>query len=444
MRDYYYILGIFQSSTEHEIKTAYRKLSMKFHPDKNNGEKFYEERFKEIQEGYEILSNPLKRREYDARLNQFTSSRTNRDNLKNTEEELRNKFEEEFRKREAEIKRNYQAREERINNEAERKIKEENFRSAQTLHQTKERGVNYTPLFITICIAALAIFIYFKYNEQKSIKQSQLAIGDTTTKALTTNLVDTASNSFFSIKDLVLILNNGSQMKFSDFPSSDYLRENKDWKKFSFTDIDNDDIPELTINFFTGGAHCCFEYFIFKQISKNTFKQIFTFEGGEGALTIDGSEIKINFFEQIGYFFTCYACGISDSLPHKYFSPQITLNYSKDKFTLAPTDDYLNKTIIEDLEYLKNRTVPIMDTTDNMDDGTRRAFAERIITYFFNNHENLYATKILFQTYYFGEDRTMIWDNIEKQIANILNMQFAIDNHFKELERNIANMKGTN
>ena len=314
MRDYYYILGITNNASEQEIKTAYRKLSMKFHPDKNSGEKFFEERFKEIQEAHEVLSNSSKRREYDVRLNQFTSSRTNRDNLNNTEAELKKIFEEELRKREAEIKRNYQAREEKIKEEAERKIKDKTFRATQTVNQKTEKQTSYTPLIVIICIAVL-FFLIYKSNEQKPIEQSQLPISDTMTTVLQTAFADSSSNNFFKTNDILLILNDSSQVKLSDFPSTDYLSKHKDWREFSFTDIDNDDIPELTVNFFTGGAHCCFEFYLFKQISKNTFRQIFTFEGGEGALTIDGSEIRINFYEQIGYFFTCYACDISESLP---------------------------------------------------------------------------------------------------------------------------------
>jgi curved DNA-binding protein CbpA len=65
IRDYYYILGIANNASGDEIRTAYRKLSMKFHPDQNSGDKFFEERFKDIQEAYETLSDDLKRKLYD-------------------------------------------------------------------------------------------------------------------------------------------------------------------------------------------------------------------------------------------------------------------------------------------------------------------------------------------------------------------------------------------
>lgn len=64
-RDYYEILGIARSAQPEELKKAYRKLAVQFHPDKNAGDKKAEERFKELSEAYEILSDPQKRQMYD-------------------------------------------------------------------------------------------------------------------------------------------------------------------------------------------------------------------------------------------------------------------------------------------------------------------------------------------------------------------------------------------
>src|SRR3954463_15935494 len=64
-RDYYEILGIARTAKEEEIKKSYRKLARKYHPDLNPNNKQSEEKFKQIQEAYEVLSDADKRKRYD-------------------------------------------------------------------------------------------------------------------------------------------------------------------------------------------------------------------------------------------------------------------------------------------------------------------------------------------------------------------------------------------
>ena len=64
-RDYYEVLGVSKTATDEEIKKAYRKLALKYHPDYNPGDKSAEEKFKEINEAHEVLSDPEKRKRYD-------------------------------------------------------------------------------------------------------------------------------------------------------------------------------------------------------------------------------------------------------------------------------------------------------------------------------------------------------------------------------------------
>ena len=64
-RDYYEVLGVSKNASETEIKKAYRKLALKYHPDKNPGDKEAEEKFKEAAEAYEVLSNAEKKQRYD-------------------------------------------------------------------------------------------------------------------------------------------------------------------------------------------------------------------------------------------------------------------------------------------------------------------------------------------------------------------------------------------
>ncbi|MBF0552429.1 MAG: DnaJ domain-containing protein, partial [Deltaproteobacteria bacterium] len=65
-KDYYKTLGVPKSATEEEIKKAYRKQALKHHPDRNKGNRAAEEKFKELNEAYAVLSNKKKRQQYDA------------------------------------------------------------------------------------------------------------------------------------------------------------------------------------------------------------------------------------------------------------------------------------------------------------------------------------------------------------------------------------------
>jgi curved DNA-binding protein len=64
-KDYYQVLGVSRSATADEIRSAYRKLALKFHPDRNPGNKQAEEKFKEMNEAYQVLSDTQKRARYD-------------------------------------------------------------------------------------------------------------------------------------------------------------------------------------------------------------------------------------------------------------------------------------------------------------------------------------------------------------------------------------------
>jgi len=64
-RDYYEVLGVDRQASQDQLKRAYRKLAMQFHPDRNGGDPEAEQRFKEVGEAYQVLSDPERRQRYD-------------------------------------------------------------------------------------------------------------------------------------------------------------------------------------------------------------------------------------------------------------------------------------------------------------------------------------------------------------------------------------------
>jgi len=68
LKDYYEILGVKPKATDEEIRNAYKKLAKAFHPDKHQGDAFFSEKFKSLQEAYGVLSDADKRRDYDTQL----------------------------------------------------------------------------------------------------------------------------------------------------------------------------------------------------------------------------------------------------------------------------------------------------------------------------------------------------------------------------------------
>jgi len=126
MKDYYYILGISKNAPNDEIKKAYRKLSMKFHPDQNQGDPFFEERFKAILEANEVLSNTGKRNTYDVEFNSYFSGKSNHqyanyaEQIKREYQEQINKIKHEFDKKNREFKQKEKELIDRLNKENER------------------------------------------------------------------------------------------------------------------------------------------------------------------------------------------------------------------------------------------------------------------------------------------------------------------------------------
>lgn len=403
--DYYKILGVEVNSTKDEIKTAYRKLSKKFHPDVNDNDKYFEDRFKDIQSAFEVLSDDLKREKYNIQYQSFHFGRFNN----NTGSKDSNTYKPPPPPPKPEP--NHQPQN--------KKTSYTSSKHSDDRRLKKNRTYILLPSII-FCIA-IAVFLssLFKTKSRNSDSygNTQFANPDVLPITDVSSLYDTIKNKS---QDVVLIIDSSQSIALSSLDSDSY----------SFWEITGDDSKEIVTEVFTGGAHCCFVYDIFKKLDQNVYKRIFSFVGGEGSLAIESSKISIYPFEQIGYFYSCYACHVS--IPNSNFTPVINLRYKNDDFVFESNSN-LNSIIESDLQYLKQRGIPDLDE-DNIDDGTRKAVAGYIVTYFFNNDLDVEQTKAFFESNYFAADAEVVWDKILLHIENVFAMNHGLMDYMEQIK----------
>ena len=159
MKNYYELLGLNRNASKEDIKGAYRKLSLKIHPDLNDGDTFFSELFKNINEANEILSNDLKRAEYDAVF--FADPAEQKENTEQ-EDLLQRQFEEQKARERQEQKLKQQeeqkAREAKISMVG--KMMEETY--VPRKREVKKVSFPWFTLIFIVAIAVLAVKIYSK------------------------------------------------------------------------------------------------------------------------------------------------------------------------------------------------------------------------------------------------------------------------------------------
>lgn len=171
--DYYEILGINQSASVKEIKKAFRKLALVYHPDTNKGNKQAEEHFKKLNQAHEVLSDTMKRKEYDAKIkSSYSQNNTNEStNQKNHQSEStrRESAHEEFEAAKKRAEEKLQERE-RILNQKEKELKN------QFDELGKKRRLFWGLLVVTIALASVSLF-FLTRNEKYEINENPIISG---------------------------------------------------------------------------------------------------------------------------------------------------------------------------------------------------------------------------------------------------------------------------
>lgn len=169
MKDYYSILGVSTNATTAEIKKAYRKLALKFHPDRNNGDLFAEEKFKEIQNAYEILTGSTKKTQYDPSTGnrkdyQSEKQEDSKDSKRNAQRDSpKNDFEKgkEEQKRTDEQRRQRQQKEQQRQREQKEQKQREQEREERRREQYKKEKRQRKNLYFGIAVVVFLILAYF-------------------------------------------------------------------------------------------------------------------------------------------------------------------------------------------------------------------------------------------------------------------------------------------
>lgn len=163
MKNYYQTLGIKRDASSDDIKKAYRKLAQKFHPDKNDGDKFFEERFKEIQEAYEVLSDLYEKGKYDTNYDYFFSGQQKTNQTYTRKEE--SKYEP-SKPNPEKVRQEKDAKEKR-----EKEIAEKDWIKKNTELQFEDKAWIFLGNWFIIP-GAVGLWMFFKYRNEGFTKKS--------------------------------------------------------------------------------------------------------------------------------------------------------------------------------------------------------------------------------------------------------------------------------
>jgi hypothetical protein len=260
----------------------------------------------------------------------------------------------------------------------------------------------------------ILLFILFLSLSTGSFAQTDLSILDSATGC--TSAFFKRAEKPASLDKIVLVNKAGKALKMPAYLEKEGIGG---FGEYGLADLDYDGKMELVISNFTNGAHCCDEFYFFRNMGNNRYQLAARTSAGNICIN-ERDDFIYDFYEQLGYFFTCYACSYTDTTDAAPLPVQhIKIRYIKGKLNVLPGDKELKAEILDNLEKLAEQPFVKLAETSDQDNGLRKEFALNLMVYYYSFGKNLAETKKLFDKYYKFPDAKLVWTEFNKTLQGI-------------------------
>lgn len=379
MRDYYTILGVGEYATQQQIKTAFRKLCMQYHPDKTGGNPALEEKFRQILVAYEVLRDPVRKYNYDQRLAHQRAAAA------------------QAARRPQPSQRYYTAAASSQQTAGPLQGKTYSF------YFNIQLSARFPKKAMAITGAVFVLFFVLLYLFGP-VPRNPAAKPETATALppITSGLIPKVADP-----DPVLILPGREEQRLASFLAGGDTTH-------SFLNMDGDDIPELVAG-----------NYLFAPGADGKYRLVFHYGG---AMYVQHNRLFLYFNDLVGEYRSCLRCGVKQ-LPNDESIAEIRMVYDSGRVIFPETDKYRSIAILENLRYLFRSGIPAPDALGN-DDGTRKELLRHFIAYHFNQRD-MALTARLFQTLYAEPDKDAVWRDLEEMIVVLGNRIISATPHEK-------------
>ncbi|MBK5272181.1 MAG: hypothetical protein JJE22_14320 [Bacteroidia bacterium] len=266
----------------------------------------------------------------------------------------------------------------------------------------------------TIFTICLLLVVFFSNAQRDTMIMLQDTTIDYTADCFT--IFFKRATKLPSLDRTILVTKAGKKVTMASFLKTETSAD----LKYGLIDLDMDGKKELVIYNFSGGAHCCDEFYFFKNIGTNKYQYAAKTFGGNVCVTGD-NEFVFDFNEHFGYFFTCYACAYDESDIMTNPIHNIFLKYDKGKLSVVPGDDELRNQINDYLAILSEEPYEKLNNDLDQDNGLRKEFAFHFAVFYYSFGKNMEETKRLFDKYYKFPDAKKVWTEFVKRLSDVKN-----------------------